>query len=115
VLQPPPRLQGAHALILANSRWHPAREQLRELYLARVERAHVQHAANLTSMRRILPQLDPTLIWWQERPTPARLVRHLKVCGRNERVHAHARAVVTDGTGTILADFNAYHDHGSDA
>jgi hypothetical protein len=71
VLQPPPRLQGAHALNLANSRWHPTREQLRELYLARVERAHVQHAANHTSTRRILSQLGPTLIWWQERPTPS--------------------------------------------
>jgi hypothetical protein len=29
--------------------------------------------------------------------------------------YPHMRAVVTDGTGSILAEFVAYHHHGSDA
>ena len=68
-MQPPPSARGAHASNLANSRWHPTREQLREL-MHRVDRAHMEHADDLTSTRRILSKLDGKEIWHHERPRP---------------------------------------------
>ena len=64
-LTPPPRPVGSRADDLANTRWHPSREQLRELK-ARANMSHVMHPDDLTSVRKRLAQLDRRQVWTDE-------------------------------------------------
>jgi hypothetical protein len=60
-----PRPRGAHADHLANSRWHPSREQLRQLR-ARAQQEYRLHKDDLLSVQLRLGQLDPELVWYHE-------------------------------------------------
>lgn len=65
MLEPPPKPRGAHADNLSNSRWHPTREQLRQLR-ARSQQEYRLHKDDLLSVQMRLAQLDPEHVWHYE-------------------------------------------------
>ena len=64
-LAPPPQPTGAHADDLANSRWHPTRETLRELQ-GRVRSQYQLHSDDLTSVQKMLNAESSSGLWFKE-------------------------------------------------
>ena len=64
-LTPPPQPTGVHGDDLANSRWHPTRETLRELQ-GRVRSQYQLHSDDLTSVQKMLHAGASSGLWYKE-------------------------------------------------